>query len=244
MSAVLHFIQLLHNTLQKLQRVDVYNEVPEYLAASEEIPASEMDQPSFKILSKVPFNSTLVGARFSAVSAIHRSTKKTKPNDAKLSNGDAGVGKRGANNNKLTNDVGGHDVVAKDVPTSSVMMSSFAAYDSYHHCDDCKNYREGLGPSLFTKHAFTLGTGEQLTFVIPSTRREWFIFNDQNELQTLKLPIVTRKSSSERWDIVSRHSEHALKSPIFMASIGRAEQGMASLFISCYMMKNNFSGTG
>ncbi len=231
MSAVLHFIQLLHNTLQKLQRVDVNDEVPESLDASREIPASEMDQPSYKILSKIPFLTTLVGARFSSVSVIHQNTEKTKKKtESKLTNGDDS--KSDVNRNEVTNDVSKSDVtdeVAKDPPTSSVMMSPFAAYDSYHHCDDCKNYREGLGASLFTKHVLTLGTGEQLTFVIPSGRREWFVFNEQNELQTLKLPIVTRKLNSEGWKIASRHCERVIKSPVFMPSIRRPEQGMISL---------------
>ena len=225
MSAVLHFIQLLHNTLQKLQRVDVYDEVPDTLTA--DIPTSEMDHPSYKIMSKVPFNSSLVGARFSSVSIIHQATEKAeKKTDLAVTNGVA-------TGNDVTSDVGKSDVrniddVVKDPPTSSVMMSSFAAYDSYHHCDACKNYREGLGPNLFAKHVFTLGTGEQLTFVIPSTRREWFVFNEQNELQTLKLPVVTRKSSSEGWKIASRHSESSMKSPVFTPSIRRPEQGTAS----------------
>jgi hypothetical protein len=225
MSAVLHFIQLLHNTLQKLQRVDVYDEVPDSLNASGEMTASEMDQPSYKILSKIPFNSTLVGARFSSVSVIHRNTEKGKRRtESKLTNGDA---KR---NDVTIDNVSKRDLENEviDPPTSSVMMSPFAAYDSYHHCDDCKNYCEGLGPSLFTKHGVTLGTGEQVTFIIPSTRREWFVFNEQNELQTLKLPIVTRKSNSEGWKGPSRHSERMVKSPVFMPSIRRPEQGMTS----------------
>ena len=226
MSAVLHFIQLLHNTLQKLQRVDVYDEVPDTLTA--DIPTSEMDHPSYKIMSKVPFNSSLVGARFSSVSVIHQATEKAeKKTELAVTNGVA-------TGNDVTSDVSKSDVrniddvVVKDPPTSSVMMSSFAAYDSYHHCDACKNYREGLGPNLFTKHVLTLGTGDQLTFVIPSTRREWFVFNEQNELQTLKLPIVTRKSNSEGWKIASRHSESSMKSPVFTPSIRRPEQGTAS----------------
>ena len=222
MSAVLHFIQLLHNTLQKLQRVDVYDEIPDSLITSGEVPVSEMDQPSYKILSKIPFNSTLVGTRFSSVSLMHRNTEKAKKKaESKLTNGDA-------TKSDVTIDVNNQVI---DPPTSSVMMSPFAAYDSYHHCDDCKNYREGLGPSLFTKHVVTLGTGEQLTFIIPSTRREWFVFNEQNELQTLKLPIVTRKSNCEGWKIPSRHSERVVKSPVFMPSIRRPEQGM-TLFTS------------
>lgn len=219
-AAVLHFIQLLHSTLQKLQRVDVFDEVPDSLPVVEEIPASEMDQPSYKILSKIPFNSTLVGTRFSSVSPIHQNSEKSrKKNESKLMNGRTDV-----TNHVINNDVN------KNPPTSSVMMSPFAAYDSYHHCDDCKNFREGLGPSLFTKHVITLGSGEQLTFIIPSSRREWFVFNEKNELQTLKLPIVCRKSISEGWKVVSRHSERVLKSPIFMPSIGRAEQGKILCF--------------
>ena len=228
MSAVLHFIQLLHNTLQKLQRVDVYDEVPDSLAASDVIQASEMDEPSFKIMSKIPFNPTLVGSRFTSVSVIHQSSELARKRiDSKLSNG-----------NVSRNDVIIDVTNNKDPPSSSVMMSSFAAYDTYHHCDDCKNYREGLGPSMFTKHPVTLGTGEQLTFVIPSTRREWFIFDEQNELQTLKIPVVTRKSNSEGWKIVSRHSDRIIKSPVFMASIRRSEQGRASLsYLTCYFLQ-------
>lgn len=225
MPAVLHFIQLLHNTLQKLQRVDVYDEAPDTMNA--DIPTSEMDHPSYKIMSKIPFNSSLIGARFSSVSVIHQATEKAEKQNSNLTNGAV---------NDVTSDVSKiDDVTVKDPPTSSVMMSSFAAYDSYHHCDACKNYREGLGPSLFTKHVLTLGTGEQLTFVIPSTRREWFVFNEQNELQTLKLPIVTRKSNTEGWKIASRHSERVMKSPVFTPSIRRSEQGTASF---------SFHGTG
>lgn len=224
MPAVLHFIQLLHNTLQKLQRVDVYDEVPDTM--NSDVPTSEMDHPSYKIMSKIPFKSSLIGARFSSVSVIHQATEKAeKKIDSMLTNG-IGTGITGdVSKNNVDNY--SDNVTIKDPPTSSVMMSSFAAYDSYHHCDACKNYREGLGPSLFTKHVLTLGTGEQLTFVIPSTRREWFVFNEQNELQTLKLPIVTRKLNSDGWKIASRHSECVIKSPVFTPSIRRSEQGTA-----------------
>lgn len=226
MCSILHFIQLLHNTLQKLQRVDVFDEVPDSLGASADIPFSEMDQPSFKILSTIPFDSTLVGGKFVSVSAIRQSFSSVK---SRATNGDVHediVGK----NDVSRNDVSGNEVsngVTRTPPTSSVMMSPFAAYDSYHHCDDCKSYREGLGSSSFTKHSLTLGTGEQLTFVIPNTRREWFVFNEKNELRSLKLPTVTRASACEAWKMAGPHSERTVTmSPVFMPSIRRSEQGV------------------
>ena len=136
--------------------------------------------------------------------------KTTK--DMKLTNGD--------------NDVCS-DVISNQPPTSSVMMSSFAAYDCYHHCDECKHYREGLGPGLSSNYVITLASGDQLTFVIPSARREWFVFNERNELRTLKLPAITRKNTSDGWKFEIWHSERdmASKTPIFTPSSGRHEQG-------------------
>ena len=111
-----------------------------------------------------------------------------------------------------------------------MMLSYWAAYDTYHHCDVCKNYRESMGPSSSLTCTFTLQCGEKLHFIIPHRYLPSFTFTKDKQLCSLRLPVVLTGGSGEvvkplKTESGSAEESGAVKSPIMMPSTGRHEYG-------------------
>ncbi|XP_048453070.1 protein GREB1 [Rhincodon typus] len=111
--------------------------------------------------------------------------------------------------------------------TTRMRLSKYAAYNTYHHCEQCHEYM-GFNPRCqpydSTLHAFTfscsmLGEEVQLHFIIPKSKEQNFIFSQPGgQLESMKLPLVTDKNSD------------CIKSPIFTPTTGRHEHGLFNLY--------------
>lgn len=218
--AYLHFVRLLHQTVQKLRRVDVYNETvstPEEssLQTTPDPSGSEqegMAWPVYKEISNLPFSCLLREHRYSRTSKlqIHAST---------------GCIVSGDTSSQLLS-----VKRSQGRPTCPMMLSYWAAYDTYHHCDGCKNYREGMGPSTSLSYMYTLQCGEKLHFIIPLRCFQSFTFTKEKQLRSLRLPVVLTGGSGEVVKPLKTESGDGealgvVWSPIMMPSTGRHEYG-------------------
>uniref|UniRef100_A0ABI7WNL6 GREB1 like retinoic acid receptor coactivator n=2 Tax=Felis catus TaxID=9685 RepID=A0ABI7WNL6_FELCA len=111
--------------------------------------------------------------------------------------------------------------------TVSMMLTKYAAYNTFHHCEQCHQYMDCTSASQMsdsTLHAFTfsssmLGEEVQLYFIIPKSKESHFVFSKQGKhLESMRLPLVSDKNLN------------AVKSPIFTPSSGRHEHGLLNLF--------------
>jgi len=214
----LHFVRLLHQTVQKLRRVDVYNETvctpKESSLQTTPIPSGgkqeRMAWPVYIEVSKLSFSCVLGEYRYLKTSKLraHASTGSTVSGDASAQ--------------PLS--------VKPARPTCPMMLSYWAAYDTYHHCDGCKNYRESMGPSSSLTCTFTLQCGEKLHFIIPHGCLPSFTFTKDKQLRSLRLPVVLTGGSGEvvkplKTESGSREEACVVRSPIMMPSTGRHEYG-------------------
>ncbi|KAK7803775.1 hypothetical protein U0070_013871 [Myodes glareolus] len=111
--------------------------------------------------------------------------------------------------------------------TARMRLSKYAAYNTYHHCEQCHQYM-GFHPhyQLYesTLHAFAfsysmLGEEIQLHFIIPKSKEHHFVFSQPGgQLESMRLPLVTDKNH-----------EH-IKSPTFTPTTGRHEHGLFNLY--------------
>ena len=111
-----------------------------------------------------------------------------------------------------------------------MMLSFWAAYDTYHHCDGCKNYREGLGPSSSLSYMYTLQCGEKLQFIIPHRCLQSFTFTKEKQLRSLRLAVVLTGGTGEVVKPLKTESGDGeavglVRSPIMMPSTGRHDYG-------------------
>ncbi|GAB5570050.1 protein GREB1 isoform X6 [Prionailurus iriomotensis] len=111
--------------------------------------------------------------------------------------------------------------------TARMRLSKYAAYNTYHHCEQCHHYM-GFHPryQLYesTLHAFAfsysmLGEEIQLHFIIPKSKEHHFVFSQPGgQLESMRLPLVTDKS------------HEYIKSPTFTPTTGRHEHGLFNLY--------------
>uniref|UniRef100_A0A8C2FWE2 Growth regulating estrogen receptor binding 1 n=1 Tax=Cyprinus carpio TaxID=7962 RepID=A0A8C2FWE2_CYPCA len=111
--------------------------------------------------------------------------------------------------------------------TARIKLSKYAAYNTYHHCEQCHQYM-GFNPQFqlyeSTLHAFTfshllLGEEIQLYFIIPKSKEHHFSFSQSGgQLESMRLPLT------------SDWNPDAIKSPIFMPTTGRHEHGLFNLY--------------
>uniref|UniRef100_A0A8D3CL28 Growth regulating estrogen receptor binding 1 n=1 Tax=Scophthalmus maximus TaxID=52904 RepID=A0A8D3CL28_SCOMX len=111
--------------------------------------------------------------------------------------------------------------------TSRIKLSKYAAYNTYHHCEQCHQYL-GFNPRYqmyeSTLHAFTfthllLGEEIQLYFIIPKSKEHYFSFSQPGgQLESMRLPLI------------SDWSPDCIKSPIFTPTTGRHEHGLFNLY--------------
>ncbi|XP_053538631.1 protein GREB1 isoform X1 [Ictalurus punctatus] len=111
--------------------------------------------------------------------------------------------------------------------TARIKLSKYAAYNTYHHCEQCHQYM-GFNPRYqlceSTLHAFTfshllLGEEIQLYFIIPKSKEHHFFFSQPGgQLESMRLPL------SSDWN------PDCIKSPIFTPTTGRHEHGLFNLY--------------
>ncbi|XP_052341950.1 protein GREB1-like isoform X3 [Oncorhynchus keta] len=111
--------------------------------------------------------------------------------------------------------------------TARIKLSKYAAYNTYHHCEQCHQYT-GFDPAYqmyeLTLHAFTfshllLGEDIQLYFIIPKSKHHHFSFSQPGgQLESMRLPLT------------SNWNPDCIKSPIFTPTTGRHEHGLFNLY--------------
>ncbi|NXG73986.1 GREB1 protein, partial [Baryphthengus martii] len=209
--AYLQFLSILSRMLIRLTEVDVYDE--------EEINNNikeEADQyyhqpgdiwPDLETFKKIPFDYTIHDPKYEDTSPICSKLQTINSEDRSM--------------NRRQEDM------FPRRQTTRMRLSKYAAYNTYHHCEQCHQYM-GFNPryQLYesTLHAFAfsysmLGEEIQLHFIIPKSKEHHFVFSQPGrQLESMRLPLVTDKS------------EDYIKSPTFTPTTGRHEHGLFNLY--------------
>ncbi|XP_013880480.1 protein GREB1 isoform X2 [Austrofundulus limnaeus] len=206
--AYLHFLGILSRMLIRLMEVDVYDEEDINCSAQAEgvqfhPPSSSW--PNIEIMKKIPFDYTNHDAKYDDISTIYCPGFKPRTDGNPVWQEDVYLRRR----------------------TTRIKLSKYAAYNTYHHCEQCHQYL-GFNPryQMFesTLHAFTfthllLGEDIQLYFIIPKSKEQYFSFSQPGgQLESLRLPLA------------SDWNPECIKSPIFTPTTGRHEHGLFNLY--------------
>ncbi|XP_051880526.1 LOW QUALITY PROTEIN: protein GREB1 [Pristis pectinata] len=206
--AYLQFLNILSRMLIRLMEVDVYDE--EEINLTKEHPVSQQEEsllwPDLETFSKLLFDYTVHDPKYEDASPVY---SRDLAND------------KGYIANKKDDDI----YLRRH--TTRIRLSKYAAYNTYHHCEQCHEYM-GFNPRCqpydSTLHAFTfscsmLGEEVQLHFIIPKSKEHNFIFSQPGgQLESMRLPLVTDKNSD------------CIKSPVFTPTTGRHEHGLFNLY--------------
>uniref|UniRef100_A0A8I5R4V7 GREB1 like retinoic acid receptor coactivator n=1 Tax=Papio anubis TaxID=9555 RepID=A0A8I5R4V7_PAPAN len=205
----LQFLRILFRMLIRLLEVDVYDEeeINTDHSESSEVSQSEGEPwPDIESFSKMPFDVSVHDPKYTLMSLVY--TEKL-----------AGVKQEVIKESKVEE--------PRKRETVSIMLTKYAAYNTFHHCEQCRQYMDFTCASQMsdsTLHAFTfsssmLGEEVQLYFIIPKSKESHFVFSKQGKhLESMRLPLVSDKNLN------------AVKSPIFTPSSGRHEHGLLNLF--------------
>ncbi|XP_042531211.1 GREB1-like protein [Dipodomys spectabilis] len=205
----LQFLRILFRMLIRLLEVDVYDEEEINTDHSESSDVSQSEGepwPDLESFSKMPFDVSVHDPKYSLMSLVY--TEKL-----------AGVKQEVIKECKVEE--------PRKRETVSMMLTKYAAYNTFHHCEQCHQYMDFTPASQMsdsTLHAFTfsssmLGEEVQLYFIIPKSKESHFVFSKQGKhLESMRLPLVSDKNLN------------AVKSPIFTPSSGRHEHGLLNLF--------------
>ncbi|KAF3829910.1 hypothetical protein GH733_001861 [Mirounga leonina] len=206
----LQFLRILFRMLIRLLEVDVYDEgeINADHSESREVSQSEGEPwPDIESFRKMPFDVSVHDPKYSLMSLVY--TEKL-----------AGVKQEAIKDAKAEE--------PRKRGTVSMMLTKYAAYNTFHHCEQCHQYMDFTSASQMsdsTLHAFTfsssmLGEEVQLYFIIPKSKESHFVFSKQGKhLESMRLPLVSDKQNL-----------NAVKSPIFTPSSGRHEHGLLNLF--------------
>ncbi|XP_040209983.1 GREB1-like protein isoform X1 [Rana temporaria] len=202
--AYLQFLRILYRMLIRLLEVDVYDEEEiNKVEGGPEEPTTEL-WPDIEVFSKIPFDVTVHDPKYRKTSplyTVHSSQVKQESS-------------------------GGRSDESRKRETISMMLTKFASYNTFHHCEQCHQYMDvGSASQMLesTIHAFTfsssmLGEEVQLHFIIPKSKEHHFVFSKQGKhLESMRLPLVSDKNLY-------------IKSPIFTPSSGRHEHGLLNLY--------------
>ncbi|XP_029446967.1 GREB1-like protein isoform X3 [Rhinatrema bivittatum] len=208
--AYLQFLRILFRMLIRLLEVDVYDEeeINTYYSESSDISQSVSDQwPDIEIFSKMTFDASVHDPKYSWISPVYTERLAKVKLEA---------------NSDVKNEE------RKKRKTVSMMLTKYAAYNTFHHCEQCQQYMD-INPTAqisdSTLHAFTfsssmLGEEVQLHFIIPKSKEHHFVFGKQGKhLESMRLPLVSDKQNLS-----------TVKSPIFTPSSGRHEHGLLNLY--------------
>ncbi|XP_004696096.1 protein GREB1 isoform X1 [Echinops telfairi] len=209
--AYLQFLSILSRMLIRLTEVDVYDEEEININLKEESDWHYLQLsdpwPDLELFKKMPFDYIVHDPKYEDASLIcshHRSIK----------NEDRGMARKS------------EDPYVR-CQTARMRLSKYAAYNTYHHCEQCHQYM-GFHPryQLYesTLHAFAfsysmLGEEIQLHFIIPKSKEHHFVFSQPGgQLESMRLPLVTDKG------------HEYIKSPTFTPTTGRHEHGLFNLY--------------
>uniref|UniRef100_A0A8D0GT40 GREB1 like retinoic acid receptor coactivator n=1 Tax=Sphenodon punctatus TaxID=8508 RepID=A0A8D0GT40_SPHPU len=205
----LQFLRILFRMLIRLLEVDVYDEEEININHTEntEIAQSTSDHwPDIEIFSKMAFNLSVHDPKYRTVSPVYTEQLSKVKQESNKETRVEELRKR---------------------ETMSMMLTKYAAYNTFHHCEQCHQYMD-INPAAqmsdSTLHAFTfsssmLGEEVQLHFIIPKSKENHFVFSKQGKhLESMRLPLVSDKNLN------------TVKSPIFTPSSGRHEHGLLNLY--------------
>ncbi|XP_039385767.1 protein GREB1 isoform X1 [Mauremys reevesii] len=209
--AYLQFLSILSRMLIRLTEVDVYDEEEINIKLQEEAdqcyhqPADTW--PDLETFKKIPFDYTIHDPKYEDASLICTRLQN-------LNSDDRSMGRK-------------QEDMYMRRQTTRMRLSKYAAYNTYHHCEQCHQYM-GFNPryQLYesTLHAFAfsysmLGEEIQLHFIIPKSKEHHFVFSQPGrQLESMRLPLVTDKS------------QDYIKSPTFTPTTGRHEHGLFNLY--------------
>uniref|UniRef100_A0A8C4UPK1 GREB1 like retinoic acid receptor coactivator n=1 Tax=Falco tinnunculus TaxID=100819 RepID=A0A8C4UPK1_FALTI len=205
----LQFLRILFRMLIRLLEVDVYDEeeINANHTENSEITQSTNDHwPDIEIFSKMSFDLSVHDPKYRTISPVYtEQLSRVKQETSKETKSEE----------------------PKKRETVSMMLTKYAAYNTFHHCEQCHQYMD-INPAAqmsdSTLHAFTfsssmLGEEVQLYFIIPKSKENHFVFSKQGKhLESMRLPLVSDKNLN------------AVKSPIFTPSSGRHEHGLLNLY--------------
>uniref|UniRef100_A0A8C2WQ69 Growth regulating estrogen receptor binding 1 n=1 Tax=Cyclopterus lumpus TaxID=8103 RepID=A0A8C2WQ69_CYCLU len=206
--AYLHFLGILSRMLIRLMEVDIYDEEDiNYSTQTEGVlyHPPNASWPNLDIMRTMPFDYTIHDPKYDDISSVYcpGSTPSFEGNPVRQ-----------------------EDVYLRR-RTSRIKLSKYAAYNTYHHCEQCHQYL-GFNPRYqmyeSTLHAFTfthllLGEEIQLYFIIPKSKEHYFSFSQPGgQLESMRLPLT------------SDWSPDCIKSPIFTPTTGRHEHGLFNLY--------------
>ncbi|KAJ8356621.1 hypothetical protein SKAU_G00194150 [Synaphobranchus kaupii] len=205
--AYLQFLGILSRMLIRLMEVDVYDE--EEINLSVKLGLAQYHQmnaawPSIQVFRTMLFDYTVHDPKHEHISPVY------SPNFTPTEKGNSRQ---------------------KDVylqrHTTRIKLSKYAAYNTYHHCEQCHQYM-GFSPryQLYesTLHTFTfshllLGEEIQLYFIIPKSKEHHFSFSQPGgQLESMRLPLCSDQNAN------------CIKSPIFTPTTGRHEHGLFNLY--------------
>uniref|UniRef100_A0A8D0G277 Growth regulating estrogen receptor binding 1 n=1 Tax=Sphenodon punctatus TaxID=8508 RepID=A0A8D0G277_SPHPU len=209
--AYLQFLSILSRMLIRLTEVDVYNEEEININLKEELNQyyHQPDDvwPDLETFKKIPFDYTIHDPKYEDASLICSRIQNISSDDKSTTRKQEDVYMRRQ--------------------TTRMRLSKYAAYNTYHHCEQCHQYM-GFNPryQLYesTLHAFAfsysmLGEEIQLHFIIPKSKEHHFVFSQPGrQLESMRLPLVTDKS------------QDYIKSPTFTPTTGRHEHGLFNLY--------------
>uniref|UniRef100_A0A3Q3N2C2 Growth regulating estrogen receptor binding 1 n=1 Tax=Mastacembelus armatus TaxID=205130 RepID=A0A3Q3N2C2_9TELE len=205
--AYLHFLGILSRMLIRLMEVDIYDEedinCSEYTGVQYHHPNTPWPNPD--IMRTMPFDYTIHDPKYDDISIVYCPGYKPSAEGNLVQQEDVYLRRR----------------------TSRIKLSKYAAYNTYHHCEQCHQYL-GINPRYqvyeSTLHAFTfthllLGEEIQLYFIIPKSKEQYFSFSQSGgQLESMRLPLTSDRSPD------------CIKSPIFTPTTGRHEHGLFNLY--------------
>ncbi|XP_075682477.1 GREB1-like protein [Rhinoderma darwinii] len=208
--AYLQFLRILYRMLIRLLEVDVYDEDEinaDVEKEEDQEPRTESELwPDIEVFSKLPFDITVCDPKYRHISPLYTENNLLTKQDSLRVRPD--------------------DPLKRE--TVSMMLTKYASYNTFHHCEQCHQYMDVRSTSQTpesTIHAFTfsssmLGEEVQLHFIIPKSKEHHFVFNKQGKhLESMRLPLVSDAQNS-----------NLVKSPIFTPSSGRHEHGLLNLY--------------
>ncbi|XP_044910870.1 protein GREB1 isoform X4 [Felis catus] len=209
--AYLQFLSILSRMLIRLTEVDVYDEEEINIHLREESDWHYLQPsdpwPDLELFKKLPFDYIIHDPKYEDASLIcsHLQSVKSEARGTSRKPEELYVRRQ----------------------TARMRLSKYAAYNTYHHCEQCHHYM-GFHPryQLYesTLHAFAfsysmLGEEIQLHFIIPKSKEHHFVFSQPGgQLESMRLPLVTDKS------------HEYIKSPTFTPTTGRHEHGLFNLY--------------
>uniref|UniRef100_A0A3B3ZCM8 Uncharacterized protein n=1 Tax=Periophthalmus magnuspinnatus TaxID=409849 RepID=A0A3B3ZCM8_9GOBI len=206
--AYLHFLGILSRMLIRLMEVDIYDEEDiNYCDQAEGVQYHPPNAhwPNTDVMKTMPFDYNIHDPKYEDISAVYCPGYNPSTEKPQVRQEDVYLRRR----------------------TSRIKLSKYAAYNTYHHCEQCHQYL-GFNPRYqmyeSTLHAFTfthllLGEEIQLYFIIPKSKEHYFSFNKHGgQLEGMRLPLT------------SDWSPDSIKSPIFTPTTGRHEHGLFNLF--------------